>query len=564
MTEAILVFSLGPVQGFIAEARRIADLDAGSHLLVELSTAAGSAIQDEGGQLIFPSELSDDVPNKLVARVPADKVEKVAEAASNAVRSRWSVFAGRASRFLADVGPVPDSVWEEIWNRQISHQWEIYWAAAPENDDYHSAYDTVSRAFDATKRTHAFPQIAERGEKDSLSGRRSALRLGDMSARDYWTEVSKSPRVTQAELRSDGRERLDAIGAIKRWGGLAEGAPSVSLIAAADFITAAKEDRPALAMYRGIIESESLLGEYLFPVSSDSDWPYGGDLFYLDTLTPDRLAESYGLKGIEEADLEVSRQMLKSLHQAVGMTPRSYYAIIALDGDGMGEMVNKCQTESEHQSLSGRILAFSKKVRPVVERHLGHTVYAGGDDVLALVPLATALPLAQELASEFESDVGGTASAGIAIVHRLYPLSAALGAARGAEREAKQVPGKAAVCVRAIRRSGETTDTLGSWDAIDGNLEQVIDLFQSAVLSSKFAYAVAEAAYGLPIPDESLEAELRRLLSRHHDPAQWTESEEEWATRLRTWAENLPGEEKSAMLGRWLILARFLAQGGAE
>ncbi len=560
VNDAIFIFSLGPVQGFIAEARRLGDLDAGSRLLVKLATAAGVAIQNAGGSLIFPVKLGDDVPNKLVARVPTGSVEAMPQAAQQAIQTEWQKYVSNARQRLMDDGPTPDPVWEAIWDRQVNSLWETYWVAAPEKGDYHAAYGAASRAFDAAKRTRIFPQIEEGGVKDSLSGRRSALHTGDMKARAYWAQVAESPNITRAELRPGGRERLDAIGAVKRWGGLVKSSPSVSLVAAADFMAAAKKEKPALAMYRKTVEA--LLGDHLFRISNDADWPYGGDLFFLETLTPERLDDSYGLEQPDDGPLEVVRQNLRALYRKVNNRPRPYYAIIALDGDNMGKMVSKCRTESEHQALSQKIITFAAKVRPLVEKYLGHTVYAGGDDVLALAPLSTALPLAQELAAEFRNVVGGTASAGIAIAHRLYPLSAALRTAREAEHQAKQVTDKkAALCVRVLKRSGETVDARTTWAAMGDTFERVVNLFQSEAISSKMAYAAAQAAYALPHADESFESELRRQLRRHRHPTKWTESEDVWAATLCTWADSLP--DKTEGLGRWLTLARFVAQGGA-
>lgn len=560
MTEAIFIFSLGPVQSFIAEARRVGDLDAGSHLLVKLATAAGRAIQNIDGSLIFPAKLGDDVPNKLVARVPVDKVETVVKAAQQAIQDEWQKYVKRAREHLTANGPTPDKVWEAIWDRQVGSLWETYWTAAPENGDYHAAYDAASRAFDAAKRTRVFEQIEEAGVKDSLSGRRSALHTGNLKAKAYWAQVAKSPKVTQAELRPKGRERLDAIGAIKRWGELTEGSPSVSHIATKDFIAMAKKEKNALAMYRQTIES--LLGNHLYAISNDSDWPYDGDLFFPETLTAERLSDSYGLEQPQAGLLQAAQLALGTLYRKVNSRPRPYYAIIALDGDGMGKMVSGCRTEAEHRALSAKIIQFAKKVRPKVEECQGHTIYAGGDDVLALSPLSMALPLAQELAAEFRRVVEGTASAGIAIAHHLYPLDAALAAAREAERQAKQVPGKAAVCVRVLKRSGETMDARSQWDAMGESFGRLVSFFQSEALSSKLAYAVAEAAYALPHADASFKAELQRQLHRHRHPAKWAESEETWAVTLRAWAACLP--DKTEEMGRWLTLARFVAQGGAK
>jgi CRISPR-associated protein Cmr2 len=70
MNSAVLVFSLGPVQSFIAEARRAADLFTGSTILSELAKAAAQAIGT--GKLVYPASVEDvNVPNVLVAYLPA-------------------------------------------------------------------------------------------------------------------------------------------------------------------------------------------------------------------------------------------------------------------------------------------------------------------------------------------------------------------------------------------------------------------------------------------------------------------------------------------------------------
>jgi len=589
MAQAILIFSLGPVQGFIAEARRVGDLDAGSEVLKRLSKAAGQSIQSNGGTLIYPAHLGDHVPNKLVARVPRDQVRDLTRAAKEVIDAEWKKCVDQALQFLTDNGPCLDEHWDAIWERQTSTFWETYWAAATLEGDYATAYRAASRAFDATKRTRVFPQVEEQDVKDSLGGRRSALRTAKLRAAEYWAQVAASPQVTQAALRPEGRERLDALGAIKRWGGLTRESPSVSHIAAADFLVDAKKHLSTLAVYR--CTAEALLGDHRYTVSNDAAWPYDGDLFFKETLTEGRLADSYGLNQPQPGLLETAHKTLvKILHPAVGFAPSPYYAIIVFDGDGIGKMVSACRTEEEHRALSRTLFDFARQAQELVEKYHGHAVYVGGDDVLALAPLRQALLLAQALARCFRDTVkGGTASAGIAIAHHLHPLDATLSAARGAERRAKNVEGKASVCVRVLRRSGEQVDARSPWTAMSDCFETLVAFFRDGALSSRLAYAVVEAAYALPDPDEAFEAELKRLLGRHHDPKKWCESETQWAERLRTWAARLPGqgEEKkeeedkgrnvrnplgsdrrlpsrTEEMGYWLALARFMAQGGVE
>src|SRR5690606_36119506 len=60
MTAHLLLITLGPVQDFIAQARRTRDLWYGSHLLSELGRAAARALLDGGAQLIFPALKAGD------------------------------------------------------------------------------------------------------------------------------------------------------------------------------------------------------------------------------------------------------------------------------------------------------------------------------------------------------------------------------------------------------------------------------------------------------------------------------------------------------------------------
>src|SRR5438477_9664995 len=90
----LFLISVGPVQGFIASARRTRDLWFGSWLLSELSKAAAQEIVNgsTGNSLIFPAPHDKkqlqpgsplNVANKIVALIdhpPADVGKKVHEA----------------------------------------------------------------------------------------------------------------------------------------------------------------------------------------------------------------------------------------------------------------------------------------------------------------------------------------------------------------------------------------------------------------------------------------------------------------------------------------------------
>lgn len=581
MPEAVLILTFGPVQPFIREARRAADLYVGSQILVRLAGAAARAITKPGA-LIFPAQISGDVPNRIVARVPTAEAQLVVRQAEEAFAEEWERITKGARAELARLLPSwgIDTTWDTIWQRQVGvvnrsngqapplagSIWELYWAAATIGaGGYPDAYRTASQAVDAVKRTRVFEQSLEQGVKDSLSGRRAALRTAPLDARAYWGQVSQV--VGNARVRPAGRERLDALGATKRFSDLATGArfPSVGNIAAADFL-AALAGSAALREYRETVETFFGVRETrLDTVSVGRDWPYDGLLLYPEGLTPDRLEEAYGLR-IERGDRDLRDVLdaLEKLQHAAERKPSPYYAIIAFDGDSMGERISRlleaAAPEDAHRGLSQSLAEFAEQVPSLVHAAHGTLVYNGGDDVLALAPLATALSFAQQLATKFATVTGGTGSAGIAINHYRYPLDAALRSAREAEALAKQVPGKAAVCLQVRKHSGQSVTFRSTWNALGDRFQRVVDLLQSDELAARFPYGVLRASYALPTASPTLTSELRRLLGRHgsgsgFDPATL-------ANDLNRWTETLG--DGTAELGNWLTFARFVAQGGRE
>jgi hypothetical protein len=103
-----------------------------------------------------------------------------------------------------------------------------------------------------------------------------------------------------------------------------------------------------------------------------------------------------------------------------------------------------------------------------------------------------------------------------------------------------------------------------------GLFEEIVGLFSAeddgeTPLSSRLAYDVAAAARYLPDPGEPFQAEVRRLIARHRSRGhERAPDPHDLATRLCDWAEWLPEGEQTETLARWLVLARFVAQGGGE
>jgi CRISPR-associated protein Cmr2 len=578
MPDSILIVSFSPIQGFIAEARRVADLSAGSVILSRLAQAIQKSLAQDG-DVVYPQGMdTNDAPNVLVAVVPAERVKEIADNAQKALEIEWNSIA-QAAREQNENRLRPDAAWNSIWDRQIKSHWEFFWGAAELGNDYQAAYQVARKALDASKRARFFEAAEESGLKDSLSGARSALRTERLNAKEYWEQMSEK-FLNAGDVRLRKNERLDALGFVKRfydWGQKVS-FNSTSDVAASGYIRRA--DKTLLHNHaRSVCD---LLGKP--PPSTKEGWPASldADLLYMETFTVQRLNSDYGIETPDSLKLKASLASLKSLYAKDG-SPPSYYAIVSMDGDNMGKAVDACQTKDAHKQFSNNLSQFAVQVRSGMQGQAGQIVYAGGDDVLALLPLDDVFTLLPEWAGKFGQvkDAAGnpcSASAGIVIVHHRYPLGTALRAARQAESEAKLVNHTSAspgtVCIHWLRRSGEELRVRSSWDGLAGRVGQMRADFNSG-LSTRFPYELAsEAEPAARLDENARRALLNRLLRRHvekNTEFDVTRHTDEWLVWSKTLDHILPNEKEYGAesasfpvglreLANWLILALFLNQ----
>lgn len=607
MSSAVLRFTFGPVQGFIAEARRTADLFAGSRILAELARAAARALQEAGADLVYPADLvPGDPPNVIVARVPWDDAEQLAERAAAALRARWQELASDALAELERYTRIDDALRAQ-WRAQTNDFWEIYWAAARiEQDDYATAFRHAQAGVAALKKTRTFGQLEQAGPKDVLSGSRAALAPAGQDPRTFWRAVRRHPQ--GARLVGE-HERLDAISAVKRFARFGDGKdayPSVPTIAARPFARlAAERALPALESYRDAFELlVTAFGERLERYRRTGlgveGFPYDGAFLYESTLEWPALVEELGLdpqqaerqRSQVDSPLRVARDRLAALYRAAGQRPSRYVAVLVLDGDSMGQWLTSALSDGgveAHREVSRKLARFAAASEGVGRRAAPDTVfvYQGGDDVVALVPAEQAVPLALALAAAFaEVTQGRSASAGIAIGHWLEPLGDLLQNAREAEKRAKRLPGKNAVAVELQPRGGEIVRVVARTDQLTAlDLADLVDRFRrdgAGSLSGRLPTDLRQLARAFPQADAAFRAVLVRAVKRQGEWPNGTSAErEQLIERLYRFATSYdqlrtslvgaaqPAESERvppgpAQLADWLALARFLARGGGE
>lgn len=372
-----------------------------------------------------------------------------------------------------------------------------------------------------------------------------------------------------------------------------------------------------------------------------------GEWLFDESFVPEKIEREYLVKKEMLWGLETAKQAANELRAAAekfDLKPTKYYALLAMDGDYMGHwlsgqngppllkllhpVVAKAFTDNAelkdllcrkrplgptlHMALTAAQKNFALQiVRQIVEEeHVGKLIYAGGDDVLAFVPISELLPVLRKLRwlcsgesvkldTNAIQDVGHgfatrvnspkdkrrfmllgsefSLSAGVAIVHYTHPFSHAVEEAYRAMKEhAKKELDRNAFAIYLMKRSGEPLETGAKWklktDAGEFStlerLEAIVAAMQDE-LSSKLAYDLKEEAAGMALlTQEAQVSELRRLTYRHLSSAMSKEEKERFINdKLVPLLQGLQAQNAKKAWERLiglLLLARFLAQGGSD
>jgi len=144
-----------------------------------------------------------------------------------------------------------------------------------------------------------------------------------------------------------------------------------------------------------------------------------------------------------------------------------YFAIVRADGDSFGTYINFLgDNEPKLQEFSKKIFDYSLRLPDIVEDYGGVCVFAGGDDLLALMPIVsnkgTIVDALQEIDTAFAEIFNGisvTLSFGVSITYHKFPLYEALQMSYDALMQAKnQKNQKNALVIKATKHSGQSFD----------------------------------------------------------------------------------------------------------
>jgi len=521
---------------------------------------------------------------------------------------------------------------------------------------YPALFDLLERANASAKTLRPFKQRREEGYRCSLCGEREWL---SPDKDDLFYPPDKREAVLWKGLPPSwsrkGKEQLCSLCALKRlWPTIfAEdvqkitGKPQVSRFVISTHTMALVQDLAHLDKELSEALKQRIEGHdrTALPAKLASDLKRNGRLedyarlpSLLDSLPDDE----------ETTGNAVEREITDWL----GHKTEAYYGFILMDGDRMGAWLagnesftqikysqcwhtqiqvnakekaasnpdlkryldeNRPVSPARHAAISSSLNAFALHLTrfAVEEAHHGKLIYAGGDDVMAMIPageLTSCMLLLRLLYSGAMPDHGdeelrqaaklpdnvklkrgfvhyqgrlirlmgnkATASAGAVLAHHTAPLQRVLKELRGAEHTAKNEGGRDAFSIRVLKRGGGTVATTTQWFSHTEEKHPILLLQQLAQalggdnLSRRAAYHAQ--AWVRSLPQRSLfkddEAAFERMLNanlqRQFKQQHGSDEDIALAGKVAELACSAGKNNESQWLEGFLAVAEFMGREG--
>jgi CRISPR-associated protein Cmr2 len=570
-------------------------------------------------------------------------------------------------------GFLGDSAWR-VLSREIAWDDSTRFFTPNPGTLYPALYDLVERLLAAAKSVRAFAQLEQHGWRDSITGEAEWLTdnpdhlkvpAGKRRSRHDGRDFKEGEHVETLWTRIADRkpswakpgEHLSALSAIKRlWPTLyAEELQSALGIDFGRFVVSTHTmalahqldqwlERSGLRA-EGFAEAGAKLVRDRVAMPVRIMLRHQANPALGDARTLLALLEEAQESDDEREAAKLRELVRKTLANVAGERERAafrletYYGLLLMDGDRMGELLSKGGYETahptflesfhpsvrkhfrqkagqnerlaeygktprppspgRHMAISGALNDFALHVVPhIVQReYLGRLIYGGGDDVLAMLPVADLIPAAARLRDawsgthrfSFAPDANdsqrkrlqlkngfaylddrlmrmmgdtATASAGVVVAHHQAPLAAVMRELRAAEQRAKNEGGRDALSISVIKRSGGMLNVTLKWGEQVQLLVALRNFLADRAVSRRAVYNSLEWLKDLPpdAPPEMLGTllayQLRRQTAstgawRYHDG-------EGLAKRLS--AEAVNQSERLAWLARFMGVAEFLAR----
>lgn len=490
-------------------------------------------------------------PNKFVFICNHDDIKDVCELIEKRIDSEWKSTAGIVKNYLLKFAEKDKAAFRKIWDNTVDKFWNYSWAATNfatvkneselesllQKEKWQNEFETM-KAFDEKFKTESlYPNYdasnlygathslaqgllaagkmkptsfknIQNGEKCPLCGEHEVLNDSptDIAASDYnknisdfWNRIREKTNPKSEYTQVGKNERLCAICALKRFLPLGNVFTDKSHI-----------------LHKTLVESYGEDGN--FPSTTEmARWEKDCNLSDEDRK---KQAQKYHKNEIEAEDANES-----------GDNTDKYYAFLLMDGDKMGDLINGETTEATwndvinikkkestvfaskafaekkrtinpalHSMISDSLNNFARYgVQPAVDSGHGKLIYAGGDDVCAILPLSTAFETADKIRKVYQLSYGEVTENGsvelkepkpnlskivmhlghsdnqnktkislsgaIIIAHHKQPLKEVILTAHSVlDGVAKEKSGRNSLAIRLMKRSGGDRDVWFKWE----------------------------------------------------------------------------------------------------
>ncbi len=509
----LFLFTIGPVQSFIAQARKTRDLYAGSAILEDIIEAAMKVAENQyHAEIIIPDSKSVAKPNRFLLSIDADdeKVRVFGQELERVAREKWIELAIDSLR-QAGVCSIGERIKIECFDgefyrellenheskldlppgyrQQICDFLEVYWVGIKRTDSYEADYNNIQKLLAAIKNTRQFNQIDEpAARKCSLDGERNALfyRKTANNGKPAFIQREHEDKDGAKEINGEKKyllnpgEALSAVSLVKRFYEKEQGFPSTAEMALMNVL--GEIDQSEKTKYK------EQFGRF-----------FDEQLYYEENLTANyfrRRGFNYHLIGQLKSLQRQRAELFEGYRQS------KYYALLVFDGDDMGRIwsgdllqepqkINRL--ESFQKDLATRLGEFADKAKRIVGEPHGATVYTGGDDFLGFINLHSLIDVIAKLRQKYDELVSRpleqsygfdkklSFSAGIVIAHYKEPLGEVLKYVRQAEKDAKAIDSrKDAFSLMVLKGSGERVAVRSKWYIL-ANQDLILDKIQNVI-----------------------------------------------------------------------------------
>lgn len=474
----LVVAAIAGVQRFVAEARSTADLFAGSALITELAGAMLAVVPEQS--LVLPSKKpghGTTTPNRVVVVADRGTGADLAKAMADSARSAWE----KRLRDVFSNGELPPTPGFPA----------IQWVVVPLDDGgYQDGWARAQDVLRARKRIRDFPEydVPQTGIC-ALTGRWQVASIEDGSRAERLVRRGEALSAVGYVKRGYGRGRFQSTWSIAtapyRDAVIRLGDEDADIWTAAGILKSAVDDlaadaesalqaalRSTSGALRGMAVSEDETLSWLRQVEGSWCVP--------DTWDPASLRRDHGLAADPDPALcaagAAAARALEQAASTAGIAQRSpYLAVLAQDADKLGERLGRFpgafgDPVAWHRRVSLALDGVARcQVEEIESAHLGRVVYAGGDDLLALVPAQRALTAARAANELFAGDRDlsklleePSASTAVVFFHASWPLQSAIGSAQALLKDAKDRD-RPGLGVAVLTRGGERARVVLPW-----------------------------------------------------------------------------------------------------